>query len=259
MQGPKCVILKIVWQSKFQTQKNEFNNLANPTNSRVAERVAPQASLAPSQAPLARGALSERLVPPFLQSVSLSAKPALSERLVPPFLQSVSLACKKRVVKKIAPPFLQSVSLLQKCKPSSDLCHSFCTELTCKNACVIRAPTAILTPCRPRPDFRSLDLLEVSAAAKAKWPACWLKLAALYATRIPWFAKPCASQPLRKNLCAGGAQPFLTRTETSIAKPLRTWYSLQQKIATALSNLFTRVLKHCAITYSRQLRPQRQH
>ncbi len=29
----------------------------------------PQASLAPAQAPLARGALSERLVPPFLQSV----------------------------------------------------------------------------------------------------------------------------------------------------------------------------------------------
>ena len=40
-------------------------------NSRVAERVAPQASLAPAQAPLAWGALSERLVPPFLQSVSL--------------------------------------------------------------------------------------------------------------------------------------------------------------------------------------------
>ena len=43
-------------------------------NSRVAERVAPQASLAPAQAPLAWGALSERLVPPFLQSVSLSCK-----------------------------------------------------------------------------------------------------------------------------------------------------------------------------------------
>ena len=41
-------------------------------NSRVAERVAPQASLALAQAPLAWGALSERLVPPFLQSVSLS-------------------------------------------------------------------------------------------------------------------------------------------------------------------------------------------
>ena len=41
-------------------------------NSRVAERVAPQASLAPSQAPLAMGALSERLAPPFLQSVSLA-------------------------------------------------------------------------------------------------------------------------------------------------------------------------------------------
>jgi hypothetical protein len=35
--------------------------------------VAPQASLAPAQAPLARGALSERLVPPFLQSVHLLA------------------------------------------------------------------------------------------------------------------------------------------------------------------------------------------
>ena len=41
-------------------------------NSRVAERVAPQASLAPTRAPLAWGALSERLVPPFLQSVSLA-------------------------------------------------------------------------------------------------------------------------------------------------------------------------------------------
>ena len=35
--------------------------------------MAPQASLAPSQAPLAMGALSERLVPPFLQSVHLLA------------------------------------------------------------------------------------------------------------------------------------------------------------------------------------------
>ena len=48
-------------------------------NSRVAERVAPQASLAPSQAPLARGALSERLVPPFLQSVSLASKQRVAE------------------------------------------------------------------------------------------------------------------------------------------------------------------------------------
>ena len=63
---------EIISRSKFQTPKHEFNNLTNITNSRVAERVAPQASLAPAQAPLARGALSERLVPPFLQSVSLA-------------------------------------------------------------------------------------------------------------------------------------------------------------------------------------------
>ena len=107
MQSPKCVILKIVWQSKFRARKHEFNNLANFATSRVAERVVPQASLAPSQAPI--------------------AMPALSERLVPPFLQSVSLACKKRVVKKFAPPFLQSVSLLQKCNYRSDLRHSFYT------------------------------------------------------------------------------------------------------------------------------------
>ena len=65
---------EIISRSKFQARKHEFNNLANFANSRVAERVAPQASLAPSQAPLAKGALSERLVPPFLQSVSLSHK-----------------------------------------------------------------------------------------------------------------------------------------------------------------------------------------
>jgi len=53
--------------------KRLCNRARNP-NSRVAERVAPQASLAPAQAPLAWGALSERLVPPFLQSVSLSCK-----------------------------------------------------------------------------------------------------------------------------------------------------------------------------------------
>jgi len=52
--------------------RNDIGDRANAApNSRVAERVAPQASLAPAQAPLARGALSERLVPPFLQSVSL--------------------------------------------------------------------------------------------------------------------------------------------------------------------------------------------
>ena len=96
------------------TTTSEFSNHASPANSRVAERLAPQArlaitratqipasqkgwhhkaslaitrapqipasqkgwhhkaSLAPTRAPLAWGALSERLVPPFLQSVSLS-------------------------------------------------------------------------------------------------------------------------------------------------------------------------------------------
>ena len=53
---------------------SKFTPHASHANSRVAERVAPQASLAPAQALLAWGALSERLVPPFLQSVSLSCK-----------------------------------------------------------------------------------------------------------------------------------------------------------------------------------------
>ena len=69
------------------------SELSTHANSLIAERVAAQASLAPTQtlqipasqkgwhhkaslaptrAPLAWGALSERLVPPFLQSVSLS-------------------------------------------------------------------------------------------------------------------------------------------------------------------------------------------
>ena len=54
---------------RFSGVLKRLCNRASKPNSRVAERVAPQASLAPSQAPLARGALSERLVPPFLQSV----------------------------------------------------------------------------------------------------------------------------------------------------------------------------------------------
>jgi hypothetical protein len=59
---------------------------ANIANSRVAERVAPQASLAPAQAPLAWGALSERLVPPFLQSVSLACKQRVLEHPWQPLL-----------------------------------------------------------------------------------------------------------------------------------------------------------------------------
>ena len=59
---------------RFSGDLKRLCNRASNPNSRVAERVAPQASLAPAQAPLAWGALSERLVPPFLQSVSLSCK-----------------------------------------------------------------------------------------------------------------------------------------------------------------------------------------
>ena len=83
----------------------EFSTHASPANSRVAERVAPQASLAPTRAPLAWGALSERLVPPFLQSVSLANEAALSERLVPPFLQSVSLANEGALSERLMPPY----------------------------------------------------------------------------------------------------------------------------------------------------------
>ena len=82
------------------TTTSKLSTHATVVNSRVAERVAPQASLAPAQALLARGALSERLVPPFLQSVSLSSKCALSKRPVPLFLQSVSLSLMRRRNKK---------------------------------------------------------------------------------------------------------------------------------------------------------------
>ena len=67
-----------------------FCKIKEVANSRVVERVAPQASLAPAQAPLAWGALSERLVPPFLQSVSLSYKGCVVTAPVPPkFMQRV--------------------------------------------------------------------------------------------------------------------------------------------------------------------------
>ena len=102
--------------------KKHLSNRASRPNSRVAERVAPQASLAPAQAPLARGALSERLVPPFLQSVHspasiTSPKPLVftKPRLVPPFLQSVHSPTSSTfpgplVFKRprLAPPFAQN-------------------------------------------------------------------------------------------------------------------------------------------------------
>ena len=104
-------------------KRRKLSNTQHAANSRVAERVAPQASLAPSQAPLAMGALSERLVPPFLQSVHSPAsitfpKPLVftKPRLVPPFLQSVhspaSITSPKPLVftkPRLVPPFLQSV------------------------------------------------------------------------------------------------------------------------------------------------------
>ena len=70
----KGAIPKLSLKVNTDLKKREFSTRVSHTNSRVAERVAPQASLAPAQAPLARGALSERLVPPFLQSVSLACK-----------------------------------------------------------------------------------------------------------------------------------------------------------------------------------------
>jgi len=76
-----------------------LSNRASKPNSRVAERVAPQASLAPSQAPLAMGALSERLVPPFLQSVHSPASSiyeaqtgaTLSAKLSHPKIQNLAI------------------------------------------------------------------------------------------------------------------------------------------------------------------------
>ena len=99
---------------KTQSKQHAHNN------SRVAERVAPQASLAPAQAPLAMGALSERLVPPFLQSVHLLAMGALSERLVPPFLQSVHLLASGALSEPPCQPLLcHAVDLAPRGEPSN--------------------------------------------------------------------------------------------------------------------------------------------
>ena len=69
-----CSVKKVATKSQAKQPKTILN-------SRVAERVAPQASLAPTRAPLAWGALSERLVPPFLQSVHLPAKRSLARKV----------------------------------------------------------------------------------------------------------------------------------------------------------------------------------
>ena len=103
---------------------NCANCVVDHIHSRVAERVAPQASLAPAQAPLARGALSERLVPPFLQSVHSPTSSIDESRLVPPFLQSVHSPTSSIDESSLVPPFQQSVSLSDQFKSPPCTLHA---------------------------------------------------------------------------------------------------------------------------------------